>query len=100
MASGRHADVLRQTTATPESFAAEHIPGAIHLHHARIDESTLRQRPSDTLFVVDVVGPPCGSHCSGAHVAALAIARLGCRVEKLIGGETGWLDEGFTRAGS
>jgi rhodanese-related sulfurtransferase len=96
MTTGNQDFVLLQTNATPESFAAEHIPGAIHLHHSLIDESTLAEWPDETLFVVYCAGP----HCNGADRGALAIAELGRRVRKLIGGKTGWLDEGFSLVGS
>jgi rhodanese-related sulfurtransferase len=90
--SGRQDFVLLQTSASEASFAAEHLPGAIHLHHSRITEETLAAWPADTLFVVYCAGP----HCNGADRGAAAIARLGRRVKKMIGGKTGWLDEGFT----
>jgi rhodanese-related sulfurtransferase len=84
--------VLLQTSASSESFAVEHIPGAIHLHHSQINESTLAAWPADTLFVVYCAGP----HCNGADRGAANIARLGRRAKKMIGGKAGWLDEGFT----
>jgi rhodanese-related sulfurtransferase len=96
LTTGRQDFVLLQTNASPESFAAEHIPGALHLHHSKIDEEALAQWPDDTLFVVYCAGP----HCNGADRGAVAIARLGRRVKKLIGGKTGWLDEGFSLVSS
>ena len=47
--------------------------------------------PHDTLFVVYCAGP----HCNGADRAALQLARLGRPVKMMIGGMTGWADEGF-----
>ena len=91
MTTGRQDFVLLQTNASPASFAAEHIDGAIHLHHADITEQTLSRWPDDTLFVVYCAGP----HCNAADRAALKIAGLGRPVKKMIGGKTGWLDEGF-----
>jgi rhodanese-related sulfurtransferase len=88
--------VLLQTSASPESFAAEHIDGAIHLHHANINEETLAQWPRDTLFIVYCAGP----HCNGADRGAANLARYGRRVKKMIGGKSGWLDEGFSFVGS
>jgi rhodanese-related sulfurtransferase len=84
--------VLLQTSATAESFAKEHIDGAIHLHHSNINETTLAQWPEDTLFIVYCAGP----HCNGADRGAANLARHGRRVKKMIGGKTGWLDEGFS----
>lgn len=92
MTNGPQDFVLLQTSASPESFAKEHIDGAIHLHHADISESTLQRWPEDTLFVVYCAGP----HCNGADRGAANLARHGRRVKKMIGGKSGWLDEGFS----
>lgn len=51
----------------------------------------LEQYSPDTLFVVYCAGP----HCNGADKAAVHLARLGRPVKKMIGGVTGWIDEGF-----
>jgi rhodanese-related sulfurtransferase len=96
MSSGSPDFVLLQTSASAESFAAEHIDGALHLHHTLINEDSLGQWPRDTLFVVYCAGP----HCNGADRGAANIARLGRSVKKMIGGKAGWLDEGFTFVGS
>jgi rhodanese-related sulfurtransferase len=77
-----------------ESFAAGHVPGAVHLPHRRINERNLAAFAPDVLFVVYCAGP----HCNGADRAAVALARLGRRVKKMIGGVTGWKDEGFALA--
>jgi len=47
--------------------------------------------PKSTLFVVYCAGP----HCNGANKAAVKLAALGYPVKEMIGGVTGWLDEGF-----
>ena len=75
-----------------ELFARGHIKGAISLPHARINEDALREYPLDTLFVVYCAGP----HCNGTEKAAIRLAKLGRPVKKMIGGVTGWLDEGFS----
>jgi rhodanese-related sulfurtransferase len=92
LSSGHTDFVLLQTSASAESFAMEHIDGAIHLHHAEVNEETLSRWPHETLFVVYCAGP----HCNGADRGAANIARLGRRVKKMIGGKAGWLDEGFS----
>jgi len=74
-----------------EAFAAGHVPGAVSLPHRRINERNLAAHPADVLFVVYCAGP----HCNGADRAAVALARLGRPVKKMIGGVTGWQDEGF-----
>ena len=45
----------------------------------------------ETLFVVYCAGP----HCNGADVAALRLALLVRLVNMMIGGLTGWQDEGL-----
>lgn len=75
-------------------FAQGHVPGAVSLPHGKIVASKLADYPAETLFVVYCAGP----HCNGAHRAALRLARLGRPVKLMIGGVTGWLDEGFTLA--
>jgi rhodanese-related sulfurtransferase len=77
---------------SPEAYATGHVEGAVNLPHRHIDEDALAAWPADTAFVVYCNGP----HCNGADRAALRLARLGRPVRKMIGGVTGWLDEGFT----
>jgi rhodanese-related sulfurtransferase len=79
---------------SPAAFASGHVPGAVPLPHGRLIERNLAAYPHGTLFVVYCSGP----HCNGADRAALRLARLGRPVKKMIGGITGWLDEGFTLA--
>ena len=74
-----------------ELFAKGHIDGAINLPHTRINDATLRKYSPNTLFVVYCAGP----HCNGTEKAAIRLAKLGRPVKKMIGGVTGWLDEGF-----
>ncbi|WP_419571115.1 rhodanese-like domain-containing protein [Rheinheimera sp.] len=73
------------------AYQAGHVPQALLLPHPRISAETLAHYPADTLFVVYCAGP----HCNGADKAALKLAQLGRPVKKMLGGITGWLDEGF-----
>ena len=75
-----------------ELYNKGHIEGAISLPHARINENSLKAYPLDTLFVVYCAGP----HCNATEKAAIRLAKLGRPVKKMIGGITGWLDEGFS----
>ncbi len=75
----------------PEGFAAGHIAGAINRYHAGLTDEWLADIPVDRLLVVYCAGP----HCNGADKAMLRLAELGRPVKKMIGGITGWLDEGF-----
>ncbi len=73
------------------AWDAGHIEGAVFHPHPELTEERLVNYPADTLFVVYCAGP----HCNGADKAALRLAELGRPVKKMIGGATGWLDEGF-----
>ena len=73
-------------------FDQGHLPEAINLPHKNINMTVLAEYPDDTLFVVYCAGP----HCNGADKAALKLAELNRPVKKLIGGVTGWIDEGFS----
>jgi rhodanese-related sulfurtransferase len=82
---------------SPDLYEAGHVPGAVSLPHARINERNLADYDADTLFVVYCAGP----HCNGADKAALRLARLGRpvkKMKKMIGGIEGWKDEGFDLA--
>lgn len=73
------------------AYAKGHVPGALSLPRAAITSERLADWPHDLLFVVYCAGP----HCNGADKAALALAQLGRPVKIMIGGMTGWADEGF-----
>lgn len=72
-------------------YGQGHIPGAISMPHGKITAGKMATYPMDTLFVVYCAGP----HCNGAHRGAVRMARLGRPVKLMIGGITGWMDEGF-----
>jgi rhodanese-related sulfurtransferase len=76
-------------------FAAGHVPGAVNIPHRTIDEARLGEYAETTVFVVYCAGP----HCNGAQKGAVQLARLGRPVKEMIGGVTGWLDEGFELTG-
>lgn len=90
LASGA-TDFVLLDVRSPASFAAGHIDGASSVPHSTIDAETLAGFADDVLFVVYCAGP----HCNGADRAAVHLAALGRPVKKMIGGVTGWLDEGF-----
>lgn len=83
--------VLLHVVGAPETFARRHIAGALHLPHREITPQRMAQWPEDTLFVVYCAGP----HCNGADRAALKLAQSGRPVKIMLGGLTGWADEGF-----
>ncbi|RON88279.1 rhodanese [Pseudomonas chlororaphis] len=75
----------------PLAFERGHVPGAVNLPGRLINAERLAGYSRDTLFVVYCAGP----HCNGANKAAVRLAALGYPVKEMIGGVTGWLDEGF-----
>ncbi|WP_417671768.1 rhodanese-like domain-containing protein [Roseibium sp.] len=83
--------VLLHVVGTPEAYAKRHVPGAIHLPHKEISDERMAEWPANTLFVVYCAGP----HCNGADKAAFKLAELGHPVKLMIGGITGWEDEGL-----
>lgn len=93
MARGKQDFVLMDVRA-PSYYEEKHVPGAINMPHGKIVERTMRAWPADTVFVVYCAGP----HCNGANRAAIRLARLGRPVKEMIGGITGWHDEGFSFA--
>jgi rhodanese-related sulfurtransferase len=90
LSSGRPEFVLLDVRS-PEHFGKGHIAGALSLPHGKIIASKLAAWPPETLFVVYCWGP----HCNGAARAAVRLSALGRPVKIMIGGVTGWLDEGF-----
>ena len=85
-------DFVLLDVRSSECFAKGHVDGAESLPHARLNEGTLAKYPADTLFVVYCAGP----HCNATEKAAIRLAKLGRPVKKMIGGVTGWIDEGFS----
>ncbi|KGF79436.1 rhodanese [Massilia sp. JS1662] len=90
IANGRQ-DFVLFDARSPDLYARGHVPQAVSMPHGKIVEAKLRDYPLDTLFVVYCAGP----HCNGAHRAAYRLAKLGRPVKLMIGGITGWIDEGF-----
>jgi len=75
----------------PLAFERGHVPGAINIPGRLLTADGLMDYSKNTLFVVYCAGP----HCNGANKAAVKLAALGYPVKEMIGGVTGWLDEGF-----
>ena len=76
----------------PLAFERGHVPGAINIPTRLLNAEGLAEYSTSTLFVVYCAGP----HCNGANKAAVKLAALGYPVKEMIGGVTGWLDEGFS----
>jgi rhodanese-related sulfurtransferase len=85
------ADFVLADVRSPALYENGHIAGAINLPHRKIDQACLAKWPAETVFVVYCAGP----HCNGAHRAARRLSALNRPVKLMIGGVTGWLDEGY-----
>jgi len=88
------ADFVLLDVRGPHSYERAHVPGALNLPSREITAERLAAWPDGTLFVVYCAGP----HCNGADRAALRLSRLGRPVKVMLGGVTGWADEGFAFA--
>jgi rhodanese-related sulfurtransferase len=88
------ADFVLVDVRGPKSFSAGHVPGAVNIPHRTMSAESMASYAKDALFVVYCAGP----HCNGATKGAIRLAALGYRVKEMIGGITGWLDEGFALA--
>lgn len=74
-----------------ETAKKGYIAGAELMPYTNINKDSLKDYPIETVFVVYCAGP----HCNATEKAAIKLARLNRPVKKMIGGVTGWLDEGF-----
>ncbi len=85
------ADFVLLDVRGPTAYTKSHVPEALNVPHAAITTEHMAAWPAHTLFVVYCAGP----HCNGADRAALKLASLGRPVKLMLGGMTGWADEGF-----
>ena len=84
-------DFVLMDVRGPLAFERGHVPGAVNLPGRLLTAEALAGYAKSTLFVVYCAGP----HCNGANKAAVKLAALGYPVKEMIGGVTGWLDEGL-----
>ncbi|MCO1336440.1 rhodanese-like domain-containing protein [Microbulbifer sp. OS29] len=91
LSNGRK-DFVLLDVRSEDAFRQGHIQEAESLPHQWITETTISGYPATTLFIVYCAGP----HCNATEKAAIRLAKLGRPVKKLIGGVTGWIDEGFS----
>ena len=83
--------VIPVDTRQPDGYAAGHLPGAINLPHASIDERTTAHLDRSAVYVTYCWGPACNASTKGAA----KLAGLGFSVKELIGGISAWEVEGF-----
>ena len=85
------ADFVLVDARRPDAFAAAHLPGAVNLPHAEIDDRTAARLDRDRLYVTYCWGPACNA----SSRAAAALASRGFQVKELLGGLGAWQAEGF-----
>ena len=83
-------------TRGAEAYQASHIPGAVNLPHAAIDERVAAGLDADALYVTYCWGPACNASTKGAA----ALASLGFQVKELLGGLSAWQAEGYSVEGT
>lgn len=83
--------VVPVDTRQPDGFAAGHLPGAINLPHATIDDGSTAALDRAAVYVTYCWGPACNASTKGAA----KLAGLGFSVKELIGGISAWEAEGF-----
>jgi rhodanese-related sulfurtransferase len=77
---------------SPEAYRQGHVPGAVNLPHAQIDEHAVALLPPGRTAVTYCAGPGCNASTK----AAARLAALGVPVKEMIGGMEWWLREGWT----
>jgi rhodanese-related sulfurtransferase len=80
---------------SPQSYSAEHIPGAVNIPHRTMTEESTRQLDRSALYVVYCDGIGCNASTKGA----LNLTRLGFRVKELMGGLVWWKQDGYETEG-
>ncbi|MCJ8167891.1 rhodanese-like domain-containing protein [Atopomonas sediminilitoris] len=79
---------------SPALYQQEHARGALNLPHREINAQRMAAFAKERLLVLYCAGP----HCNGVHKAALALSQLGFTVKEMLGGMTGWREEGLPTA--
>ena len=77
-------------TRSADAYAQGHVPGALSLPHAEIDEHSITVLPAGTVAITYCWGPGCNAGTKGAA----KLAALGVPVKEMIGGFEYWQREG------
>ena len=78
------------------TYAEEHIPGAINLPHRAMNAESTRHLDKSALYVTYCDGIGCNASTKGA----LNLSRLGFRVKELMGGIDWWKRDGCPTEGT
>jgi rhodanese-related sulfurtransferase len=88
------ADLVIVDCRPAASYEKTHLPGAISLPWAEIDQARARELP-EGLVVTYCWGPSCNAATKGAY----RLAALGRQVKEMIGGLEYWIREGHPTEG-
>lgn len=93
-----YADMKKETSSfvildarSRAAYREKHIAGAISMPQNSIDPTSMGAIPTEMRLVTYCWGPGC----NGSSKAALKLARLGYRVQEMIGGIEYWEREGL-----
>ncbi|WP_228780132.1 rhodanese-like domain-containing protein [Aquiflexum lacus] len=78
-----------------EGYEIEHIPGAMNLPHRDMNETNTTKLDKDLQYVTYCDGIGCNASTQGA----LKMAKLGFKVQELIGGLDWWKRDGYSTEG-
>ena len=79
-----------------DSYAAEHIAGAVNIPHRTMTAESTADIPRDALVVTYCDGIGCNASTKGA----LKMTQLGFRVKELLGGLDWWKRDGYPTEGA
>lgn len=85
-------------TRSEEAFVKAHVPGAVHLPYAAMDEATAAHflPDKDRVAVCYCWGP----YCNAADKGAARLSALGYKVKVMLGGMDAWRHEGYPIEGA
>jgi rhodanese-related sulfurtransferase len=78
-------------TRSREAYHEGHVPGAVSLPYADMDEGTVASLVGEKVAITYCWGPACNAATKGA----LKLASLGVPVKEMIGGYEYWVKEGY-----
>ncbi len=81
---------------SPQSYAEEHLPGAVNLPHRTMTPEATAHIDRSSLVVTYCDGIGCNASTKGA----LNMSRLGFQVKELVGGLDWWKRDGYPTEGA
>jgi len=88
-------DIVVVDARGADSYAKEHIPGAISFPHRTMNAESAEKLRRNCLYVTYCDGIGCNASTKGA----LKLGRLGFRVKEMIGGLDWWKRDGYPTEG-